>query len=260
MLQSLLDFAVESAHMAGALTLGWFGATPPYERKADGSEVTPADRAAEMLLRERIERTFPDHGIVGEEFGDTAGTANARWILDPIDGTFSFCHGVPLYAVLIGFEREGRMEVGVIHFPALGETVYAARGLGCRWNGRPARVSSVASLADATLLVTNHKTLDETGRRPAYTRLFNACRQERGWSDAYAFALLATGRADVVLDPRMSIWDTAALVPVVTEAGGTLTDWDGTPDHRAAHIVGTNGVLFGPVIEALRGGNNHRGT
>jgi histidinol-phosphatase len=252
-LRAILDFAVESAQLAGALTLGYFNAGTPHELKADKSPVTVADRGAEQLLRQRIAAAYPDHGVLGEEFGETRGAAPGRWILDPIDGTQSFISGVPLYSVLIGFEWEGTMAAGVIHLPALGETVYAARGLGCYWNGRRARVSDVRNLSQARLSITSTKLIAERGRGPAFERLRAACLTDRGWSDAYGYALLATGRVEVVLDPVMCLWDTAALWPVVTEAGGTLTDWAGHATHTAPEAVGTNGQLFDAVMRALRG-------
>jgi histidinol phosphatase-like enzyme (inositol monophosphatase family) len=249
----ILDFAVESAQLAGAVTLGYFNAGVPHVMKTDNTPVTVADREAEQLLRRRIEATFPDHGIVGEELGEKRGRVPARWILDPIDGTMSFISGVPLYSVLIGFEWDGEVLAGVIHLPALHETVYAARGLGCRWNGRPARVSEVSDVAHARLLVTSTKLTYEHGRGPAYERLRAACYVDRGWSDAYAYALLATGRAEIVLDSRMALWDTAAVLPVMTEAGGTLTDWSGRATHTAPEAVATNGRLFDAVMGHLRG-------
>lgn len=251
-LQSILDFAVESAQLAGALTLGYFRTGVSAATKSDNTPVTVADRGAEELLRKRIEATYPDHGIVGEEFGEKPARCPARWILDPIDGTMSFISGVPLYSVLVGFEWAGEVLAGVIHLPALSETVYAARGLGCRWNGRPARVSAVADLSQARLVATSAKLFYERGCAAVYERLRGACYVDRGWSDAYGYALLATGRAEVVLDPQMAIWDTAALVPVVTEAGGTITDWSGQTDHTATQVVATNGVLFDAVLAVLR--------
>lgn len=252
-LQSILDFAVESAQLAGAFTLGYFNADLSVETKADDSPVTAADRGAEQLLRRRIEAAFPAHGILGEELGEKRGSQPARWILDPIDGTFSFISGVPLYAVLVGFEWQGEMLVGVIHLPALKETVYAARGLGCRWNGGPARVSQVASLSQARLLHCGAKPLRSGPHAGAFDRLLAACHKDRGWCDAYGYALLATGRAEVVVDPVMAIWDSAALLPVVLEAGGTFTDWDGRTTHQGAGAVATNGRLFEAVLRALRG-------
>ena len=251
-LRGLLEFAVHAARRAGELTLRYFDPAIAFEMKADNTPVTVADRRAEELLRDLIGRAFPSHGIVCEEFGEQPGTEPARWILDPIDGTMSFISGVPLYSVLVGFEWRGEMVAGVIHLPALGETVCAARGLGCRWNDRPAHVSDVHELSRARLVLTSTKLAYECGRGPAYERLRAECYTDRGWSDAYGYALLATGRADVVLDPRMALWDNAALLPVVTEAGGTFTDWSGRPTHTAAEALATNGHLLDAVLRTIR--------
>jgi len=256
-LRGYLDFAVEIAQQAGALTLAYFNCGTPHELKADQTPVTAADRGAEQRLRERIETAWPDHGIVGEEFGEKPGVEPVRWILDPIDGTISFISGVPLYSVLVGLEWAGEMIAGVIHMPALAETVYAGKGLGCFWNGRSARVSDVGELSDARLLTTGTKSFSKFGRRAGYERVRDACKLDRGWCDGYAYALLATGRAEIVLDPIMSIWDTAALLPVVTEAGGTFTDWSGVTTHTAPESVGTNGRLLPAVLEML--GDSDRG-
>jgi len=252
-LHRILDFAVSAAQAAGEVTLQHFGTALVPETKADNTPVTIADRASEALLRERIAREFPDHGILGEEGGEKAGQCPARWILDPIDGTMSFISGVPLYSVLVGFEWAGEVLAGVIHLPALRETVSAARGLGCWWNGRPACVSGVKELSQARLSLTTAKLVYRTPHAAAYERLRDACYVDRGWPDAYAYALLATGRVEVVLDPVMAIWDTAALVPVVTEAGGTLTDWSGRADHTIPEAVATNGHLQEAVLRTIRG-------
>jgi histidinol-phosphatase len=251
-LRDILDFAVDAAQMAGTFTLEHFDGATPFDVKPDNTPVTAADRAAEERLRKRIAAVFPDDGIVGEEFGEQRGTSPARWILDPIDGTVSFVSGVPLYSVLVGYEWNGEMAAGVIHLPALRETICAARGLGCRWNGRPARVSVVSDLARARLVLTSAKLFCQHGRGAAYERLRAACCVDRGWSDAYGYALLATGRAEIVLDPVVSIWDTAALLPIVTEAGGTLTDWSGRTTHTAPAVIATNGALFTAVMEKVR--------
>jgi len=252
-LREVLDFAVESAALAGTFTLGHFNANPRVELKADRTPVTAADRGAEALLRERIERAFPTHGIVGEEHGVKIGTEPGRWILDPIDGTHSFVCGVPLYSVLVGFEWEGEAVAGVIHMPALTETVYAAQGLGCRWNGRPARVSGVRELSEARLLYASAKFAEQNGKGPEFERLLKATGKDRGFPDAYGYALVATGRAEIVADAVMALWDTAALYPVITEAGGTLTDWQGNPTHTAPEALATNGHLFEATLRALRG-------
>jgi histidinol phosphatase-like enzyme (inositol monophosphatase family) len=252
-LRHVLDFAVAAAEAAGEVTLQHFRTGLVPETKADNTPVTIADRASEALLRARIAREFPDHGILGEEGGEQPGSCPARWILDPIDGTMSFISGVPLYSVLIGFEWAGAVLAGVIHLPALRETVAAARGLGCWWNGSRAQVSGVTQLAQARLSLTTTKLVYRSPHAAAYERLRDACYVDRGWPDAYAYALLATGRVEVVLDPAMAIWDTAALVPVVTEAGGTLTDWSGHADHTAPEALGTNGHLLDAVLRTIRG-------
>lgn len=250
-LQETLDFAVDCAALAGATTLAHFNTGLTPEWKPDRSPVTIADRAAEELLRKRIAAAYPEDGILGEEFGEQAGRSGARWILDPLDGTTSFISGVPLYAVLIGLEYRGEMVLGVMHFPALRDTVYAARGLGCRWNGRPAHVSGVATLSEARMTCTSSKLAHDADRGAAYDRLRARVTTERGWCDAYGYALLATGRVEIALDPIMAIWDNAALVPVVTEAGGKFTDWSNNPTHTSPEALATNGILHDEVLAVL---------
>lgn len=251
-LRSILEFAVDAAQIAGRLTLGYFQAGTVYESKSDDSPVTVADRGAEKLLRERIGARFPSHGIIGEEFGETPGTDPARWILDPIDGTVSFIHGVPLYCVLIGFEYRGEMLAGVIHNPPLGDTVYASRGNGCYWNGRRARVSTTRELSQATMLTAGGTYFDQTGRNAQFDRFRRAGKLHRSWCDAYAYSLVATGRADAVADPKMALWDIAPLYPCIVEAGGRLTDWTGRDTHLGNDGVATNGVLHDAVLATLR--------
>jgi len=258
-LRGVLDFAVDAAGQAGDLTLEHFNSDAGYQMKADNTPVTAADRGAEELLRARIEAAFPTHGIVGEEFGEKQGSEPARWILDPIDGTFSFICRVPTYCVLVGLEWRGEMVAGVIHVPALRETAWAARGLGCTWRSpaggtRPARVSPVDDLAQARLLHAGPKLMQRHDKAEPFERLCRCVYAERGWCDGYSYLLIATGRAEIMLDPILAIWDMAALLPVVTEAGGTLTDWAGNTTHTAPEAVATNGVLFEEVMAELRRG------
>jgi histidinol-phosphatase len=265
-LDEILEFAVEAAQLAGAYTLGFFQTGAPHELKADRTPVTQADRGAEQRLRERIAARFPAHGIVGEEFGVTAArTADGRavegprkgvgrWILDPVDGTHSFVCGVPLYATLIAFEWDHEIVAGVIHLPALHETVYAARGLGCWWNGRPARVSDISTLSDARLANTGTKGLVQNGREAPFRRLRDAVHSDRGWSDAYAYALVATGRIELAIDPVMQLWDVAPMYPIIEEAGGTITTWDGRRDPYANEALASNGRVHSAAIRALAGG------
>ena len=248
-LADLLGVAVEAAEAAGRRTLDWLGSGVRADTKADGTPVTVADRESERVLREAILRAFPDHAILGEEQGEIGGPSPYRWVLDPIDGTKSFVAGVPLYGVLVALEVRGDPQVGVIHMPALGETVAAARGLGCRWNGRPARVSTTARVEDALLCTTSER----AGRRRSagFTSLAESVLRTRGWGDCYAYALVATGRADIAIDPQMSVWDCAALVPVIEEAGGRFTDWRGARRADGGDAVATNGVLHESVLELL---------
>ncbi|MCA1632009.1 MAG: histidinol phosphate phosphatase, partial [Acidobacteria bacterium] len=153
-LKGLLDFAVRLAGEAGEIVRGYYRGSFVAERKRDGSPVTAADREAEAHLRRAIETAFPDDAILGEEEGERQGVSNRRWIIDPIDGTYSFVRGVPLFGVLIALEIKDEAVLGVVSLPALDEMVYAARGAGCFLNGEPARVSSTSSLGGALLLAT----------------------------------------------------------------------------------------------------------
>jgi histidinol-phosphatase len=250
-LRELRDFAADLAWQAGKLTLHYFQTDIRPDLKADASPVTIADRASERLMRELIETRYPKHSILGEEEGESRPGATYRWILDPIDGTKTFVRGVPLYAVLVGLEREGEPIVGAINMPALGELLVAARGEGCAWNGRRARVSSVASLSDALLLCTDAESMARYGRAGAYRRLAAASKMQRSWGDAYGYVLVATGRAEVMLDPIVSIWDCAAILPVLEEAGGSATNWSGRAMITGGELIGTNGLVLKEVLTLI---------
>jgi histidinol phosphatase-like enzyme (inositol monophosphatase family) len=248
-LRELLEVAVDAARTGGARTLSYFNAGVAVEWKADGSPLTNADRESERAIREVIGRAFPDHGILGEEEGETRGAAPYRWIIDPLDGTRSFVRGVPLYGTLVGLERRGEPVVGVVYLPALDEIVAAAQRLGCTWNGRPCRVSTVDRLDDALVVVTDERTARR--RSGAYLRLADATALQRTWADCYAYVLVATGRAEVALDPIMNVWDCAALLPIVEEAGGRFTDWRGRRTIDGGEAVATNGLLHDRVLSLL---------
>jgi len=251
-LRTLRDFATELAWNAGRVTLRHFQTNVVAELKADNSPVTIADRESERLMRELIEARYPHHSILGEEEGETRPGASFRWILDPIDGTKSFVAGVPMYAVLVGLERDGVPVVGAVAIPPLGEMLTAAHGEGCLWNGRVARVSSTPTLADAVISTTDVRHMREYGRDAAFERLSSRTRMLRGWGDAYGHVLVATGRIDVMLDAVMSPWDCAALVPVIQEARGTFTDWDGVTTIYGGGAISTNGTLFPQVMQTIR--------
>lgn len=252
-LRLLLQAAKAFALQAGELTLEHFGGILAAETKGDGTPVTVADRAAEQLIRRTVEERFPDHGVLGEEFGETNPGARVRWIVDPIDGTRSFMRGVPLYGVLIGIEIEGAPAVGVVHFPALGETVSAAAGLGCHWNGRRARVSSTETVRAAAVLTTDLEWATALPASSGFARLTAAASVARTWGDCYGHALVATGRADVMVDPVLSPWDAAPLLTIVTEAGGRFTDLAGNATVHGGSGVSTNGALHDEVLATLAG-------
>jgi len=252
-LKELLEFAVELARGAGDITLQYYRKQPETSTKDDGSYVTIADREAEKYLRRQIAERFPDDGFLGEEEGESSGRSGRRWIVDPIDGTFAFVHGVPFYGVLIALEIDGEMNVGVVNIPALGELVSAARGVGCFLNGEPARVSETARLEDALLLSTDFAACARYGFGPAAERLQARAKTSRTWGDCYGYVLLATGRADVMLDPVMNLWDCAPLLPIIEEAGGTFTDWRGVRTASGGNSIATNGLLFDEVMSVIHG-------
>jgi histidinol-phosphatase len=248
--QRLMEFASEIAREAGEITLKYFRQDPETSHKADGSFVTIADREAEAFLRKSILQRFPDDGLLGEEEGETVGSSGRRWIIDPIDGTFSFVHGVPLYGVMIGVEIEGEPTVGVVNMPALNELVAAAAREGCFYNGKRCRVSATDKLSDSLLLGTNFlECKSQFGA--AGQVLQDTAKTSRTWGDCYGYVLLATGRADVMVDPVMNIWDCAALLPIVEEAGGTFTDWHGNRTITGGNAIATNGLLFDEVMSIV---------
>ena len=249
-LPDLLDLATTAAYRAGRLTLGYFNTGVAVETKADDTPVTRADRDAETLIRSIVQRHYPQHAILGEEHGQTASDSSYRWIIDPIDGTKSFIHGVPLYATLVAVEIAGRPSVGAIYLPALDEMICAADGLGCWWNGRRARVSQTGDLAAATLVCSDTTMAD--ARSDRYAQLARRTRLQRTWGDAYGYALVATGRADITLDPMMNPWDCGPLLPVLREAGGCCTAWTGQETINGGDLFATNALLHEQVLNLLR--------
>lgn len=257
-----LRWALEIAARAGAETLRWFRrAHQAVETKGDGTPVTEADRAAETLLRAAISERFPDDPIIGEEYDEKSGSTPYQWVLDPIDGTKAFITGVPLYTTLIGVLEDNQPVLGVIHCPATAETVYAGVGGRCWYvEGKakpvPTQVSETRRLADATLLTSSVRSFvseRDPGCHETYRRLEDACRLARTWGDAYGYLLVAAGRADVMVDPALNLWDAVALKPIIEAAGGRFTDWQGQPSVHSADGVATNSLIHEEVLEILRG-------
>jgi len=254
-----LTFARETAYQAGQATLAYFQHNLRPEIKQDGSPVTKADRAAEGLIRSAIEARFPDHAILGEEFGErfgSMGESDYRWIIDPIDGTQSFIHGVPLYSVLIGLEIKGRVEVGVAYFPALAEMVSAATGAGCWWNDRPARVSDKLQLEESVVSFTDIANFSRYGCEESFLRLAQKAWYRAGWGDAYGYLLAATGRIEVMIDPIMAVWDCGPFPPILREAGGYFGDWQGNETIYAGKAMATSRALLPQVLASLHEDDN----
>lgn len=254
-----LALAIEASREAGRITLEHFGnPAVKVERKEDDSPVTIADRRAEEHLRQRIGQQFPNDGILGEEYPEQPGSSGYRWIIDPIDGTKSFIHGVPLYGTMVGVEHQGESIIGVIVIPALNEFAFAEKHCGA-WHARgdgnpsPARVSPCSRLADGLFLTSEVGNFDRVGRRSVYDRLQAASRLTRTWGDCYGYLMVATGRAEVMVDPIVSLWDTAALQPIIEEAGGTLTDWQGNRTIYAGQVMATNAHVLEEVLRITRG-------
>jgi histidinol-phosphatase len=244
----LLEEAVDLARRAGDLTLRWFrSAGLEIETKADNTPVTDADRAAERLVRDELARRHPGDGIIGEEEGTVPTVTGRQWIVDPIDGTYGFVHGVPLYSTLLAVLDEHGPLVGVIHLPALGETVWAGRGLGCHANGVPCRVNDHAVL-DGSAVMTSGVDNWPPG---VLDRVHGSGARVRTWGDGYGYALVATGRVEAMVDPVVSIWDLAPLPVIIEEAGGRFTTVDGRSDIAGGSGVASNGRLHDELLAVL---------
>ena len=262
-----LAFARTIAREAGAIALRHFGASGlVIESKADRSPVTNADRESELHLRACIGAAFPDDAILGEEFPEVAGRSGYRWILDPIDGTRAFVHGVPFFGTMVGVERAGRSVAGVVYFPALKEEIWASEGDGSWFllageaEPRRARVSKVERLEDALFLSTDVDGFEAIGALEVHERMRHAVRLSRGWNDCYAYYMVATGRADLVVDPKMQVWDCAALQPILEEAGGRFTDWDGASTIWASRTIGANRALHEEAVALIRAASGSAGS
>lgn len=249
-----LELALEAGRQAGRRTLDFFQQEEcAVQRKADDSPVTVADRTAEQMLCERIAQAFPTDGIVGEEFGTVPGRSDFTWILDPIDGTKSFIHGVPLYGTMIGITCQERALAGLVYFPALDEAIHAMTGEGA-WHvrgqqpPRRARVSTKARLADGLFVTSQIDSFARRGAAAVFQALQDAAWITRTWGDCYGYLLVATGRAEVMIDPILNVWDAAAVQPIIEEAGGSFTDWAGRSTIQAGEAVATNGAVLAEVL------------
>ncbi len=265
-LEARLTFANQIAKAAGRRTLNYFQTTLfDVQKKEDGSPLTIADQDAEKYLRKKIQESYPTDSIVGEEFESVEGSSPYRWILDPIDGTKSFISGVPLYGTMVAVERvdaesTGRKSViGSVYLPGLDVGVYAAEGLGA-WSFQrdqpvvQAQVSKKSRLADSVLTTTSVDSFGAQGAGERYRELANRVYFCRTWGDVYGYYLVATGRVEVMIDPELNIWDAAAAQPIIEEAGGKFTDWQGVERIDSGNAVGSNGLIHEAVVQILSSG------
>ncbi|MBO9393764.1 histidinol-phosphatase [Caldilinea sp.] len=252
--QEFLPFAQRLAEVSAAAIRPYFRNGAAVELKADESPVTVADRNAELAMRELIERTYPDHGVLGEEFGSLRPDARYRWVLDPIDGTKAFISGAYLFGTLIALVKDGRPVIGVINQPIVGDCLIGT-GSQAWLNGRRVQVAPCSRLEDAILLSTDHWNVFNHQNGPAYEQLTRRVKRYNNWGDCYGYMLVATGGAHIMMDPIMNEWDLMALIPIIEGAGGRITDWQGGDPVRGLSCVATNGELHDAVIAALNPAN-----
>ncbi|MEP6833351.1 MAG: histidinol-phosphatase [Gemmatimonas sp.] len=248
---SLLAAAGELAEFAAAVAMRHYRADICVEIKSDGSPVTIADRGAERAAREWLQQRFPNDGIVGEEFPDTNPEAKRRWIIDPIDGTKAFVRGVPLWGTLVACCEGETVLAGAACYPAVNELVMAAPGEGCWWNGSRAAVSTNAALNSATALTTDQRFLERPDRGMRWRALSSQAGVVRTWGDCYGYLLVATGRAEIMVDDRMNPWDAAAFQPIIDEAGGVFTSWRNVRSAFDGDVIATNAALSATVRSVL---------
>jgi histidinol phosphatase-like enzyme (inositol monophosphatase family) len=252
--EALMQAAAEVARIAGDVALRRYRARDlRIDRKTNGSPVTAADLASEAAAREWIQARFPSDGILGEEYGVVRPDAKRRWLLDPIDGTKTFVRGVPLWGTLIAVMEGDDVLAGAANFPALGELICAAPGAGCWLNEERTRVSQIGRIGDALVLTTDEPFSADPSRRPGWQRLESRAGMSRSWGDCYGYLLVASGRAEVMVDPVLSEWDAAALLPVIEESGGAFTDWSGARRIDGGSAIATNNALAAEARELLGG-------
>jgi histidinol-phosphatase len=246
-----LAFALSLADLADSITMRYFRSPQlAVETKVDLTPVSVADREAEEALRQAIARDRPGDGVVGEEFGEDGG-GPVRWIIDPIDGTRHYVRGIPLWATLIAFERDGTVAAAVASAPALGTRWWAARGDGAFANGRPIHVSSVARVEEASFSHGGVRSFEEHGHGTALRTISARVWMERAYGDFWHHVLVAEGRLDFALEADVNLWDLAPVQLIVEEAGGRFSDFAGIARPDGGSAVSSNGFLHDEVLAAL---------
>lgn len=251
--RSRYEKAIDITRRAGKLAMRYFDTALTVEFKGDLSPVTIADRETEQALRTGILDAFPGDGFLGEEYGDTPGTTGFRWILDPIDGTRSFVRAIPLWAVLVGLEYNGELIAGVVDAPCLGHTYHALRGNGSYRDDRRIRVSEQSDLSKSLVFYSSLSWFVKAGREQQFLNLVRRSERQRGFGDWYGFLLVAQGSGKVMVEHGVHAWDVAAIKPIVEEAGGRFSNWDGQQDINRPDVLVSNGKLHDEVLAILAG-------
>ena len=248
----LLAFALEFCDQADRIALRHFRRDHAVTTKPDRSLVTEADTEIEKSFRERLEATFPSHGVLGEELGRVAGDGDTRWIIDPIDSTSNFVRGIPVFATLLALERAGEVQLGIISAPAMRERWHAVRGAGA-WSGkRRLSVSRVATLDEAQIFYASRTSFKAVGRERGFDAVIASAWRDRGFGDFWGYALVAEGTGEAMIEPELYPWDLAAPLVLVEEAGGRLTDFDGRRTYDGGNAVASNGLVHDVILEKLK--------
>jgi histidinol-phosphatase len=236
------------------VALRWFDAVLTVEWKADDSPVTVADRETETFLRGALKTAFPGDAFLGEEHGEEPGRTGYRWVIDPIDGTRSFVRGIPLWGTLVGLEYKGEPIAGIADAPALGQTWRAVRGDGAYRNDQPIRVSEETDLKKSLVFYSGLNWFIKAGAQEAFLELLQRTDRLRGFGDFYGFVLVAQGSGELMVDYGVHAWDVAALIPLIEEAGGRISNWDGKQDSYCPDCIASNGRLHDTAVGILQAG------
>lgn len=237
---------------AGRRALEHFHKGVATELKEDRTPVTVADREAETILRDTLAREFPGDGFLGEEFGAEASSTGFRWIIDPIDATYNFVRGIPLFATLVGLEMDGKMVAGFCYIPSQERLYHAVRGQGAFVNDRPIRVSPIEDLAEAQIIYSSLDWFEKVSKTSFFLGVVNSVKRTRGFGDFYGFTLVAEGAAEAMLEPATNPWDIACFQPIIEEAGGVFTDWRGEPTIHTGGALVANPAIHAQILDRFR--------
>jgi len=247
------EVAIDAAQEAGRFALGYFDQGIAIEWKPDQSPVTMADKGAEQLLRKSLLSKFPNDGFLGEESGDTAGSSGYRWIIDPIDGTRSFVRGIPVWATLVGLAYKDELIAGVAYAPAMKQVFRALRGDGAYRDERRIHVSDIDTLDKAHVYYSSISWFKRVGHDQHFLNLVNLTERQRGFGDYYGFLLIAQGSGEIMVEHGVHAWDIAALAPIIEEAGGKMTAWDGKFDLEKPDVIASNTRLHAEALRIING-------